>query len=419
LSQERSLPVTRAITTGLKPWGGTGLQLEVTNHFAAPVRVGYEAACSQGWQARPAKAEVVCAGRKTRTVDVALIPSASTAPGKYEFAVTLSSPEGAFDAETLAAEIMYVPERLNLLKNASFEQVAGKRAANWGAYPAGYALDDTTAHSGKRSLKLDNPAPAKRGASQTIVLKQKRRCPVVIRGWSKAKRVPASAGRDYSLYVDIYHTDGTPSYGNTIQFGAGTHDWVYGEMLLEPKKPIRNINVYALHRRTKGTVWFDDLFVAEVPWRKGNLAADAAVSVDSCYSKYTAAPITDGITRTKGLHWTEAAWASADKGQPHWIELAFPQAVEIGRVQIYWSLDAGVPRTSTEFEVQAMTDAGWKRVARVRPARPASETTVVLDRPVAVKSLRIWQPAGAGPAGRPNLMWVREVEVFSRLAGVE
>ncbi len=419
LSQERSLPVTRAITASLKPWGEAGLRLEVANHLAAPVRAAYEVICPDGWQARPARAEAVCAGRQARAVDLALVPGAATPPGRYEFTVRLSSPEGAFDAETLKAAVLYVPERLNLLKNPGFEQTAGARAANWGAYPAGYALDDTTAHRGKRSLKLDNPAPAKRGASQTITLKQKYRCPVVVRGWSKATRVPASAGRDYSLYVDIYHTDGTPSYGNVIQFGAGTHDWVFGEMLLEPKKPIRNINVYALHRRAKGVVWFDDLFVAEVPWRKGNLAADAKVSVDSCYSKYDPAPLTDGITRTEGLHWTEADWASADKDQPHWIELALPRAVSVRRVKVYWSLDAGTPRTSAEFEVQTKTAAGWTRLKRVRPAQPAGETTVVLDRPVTVKSLRIWQPAGAGPAGRPNLMWVREVEVLSGTTGTE
>lgn len=38
-------------------------------------------------------------------------------------------------------------------------------------------------------------------------------------------------------------------------------------MTIEPAKPIRNVNVYLLLRGHRGTVWFDDLFVAEDPRR--------------------------------------------------------------------------------------------------------------------------------------------------------
>jgi hypothetical protein len=66
-------------------------------------------------------------------------------------------------------------------------------------------------------------------------------------------------------YVDIYYTDGTPLYGRTIDWQTGTTGWQYGEMTIEPAKPIRNVNVCLLLRGHAGTTWFDDLFVAEDP----------------------------------------------------------------------------------------------------------------------------------------------------------
>ena len=421
LAQARTVRVSRAIEAGLRQWGGEALRLDVTNNCSRPMPVRYNVVCPTGWQAQPPAAELTCPANQTESVTVALKPLAATQPGAYRFAAKVTSPGDEFDAQGPAADIQFVPSRLNLLKNAGFEKVKASQPgaavlqpSNWGAYTDGCAIDEAVAHTGRRSLKLDNPEPAKRGVSQSITLRQKHRGPIIVRGWSKAERVAANAGRDYSLYVDIYHMDGTALYGQTIQFGAGTHDWVFGELIIEPRKPIRNINVYALHRRVKGTVWFDDLFVAELPGRKGNLAGSAKVSVDSFYSNYAATPLNDGLTQTEGLHWTDADWASADEAKPHWIELTFPAPVLTSRVVVHWSMDAGVPRTSADLVVQVPADGGWQEAKRVRLDEPASATAVRLDKPVQGRKIRLWQPPGAGPQGRPNLMWVREVEVYSR-----
>ncbi len=99
-------------------------------------------------------------------------------------------------------------------------------------------------------------------------------------------------------------------------------------------------------RRHSGTAWFDDLFVAEDPTRRGNIARHAKVSVDSCYGQYTAAPINDGVTRTKDIHWTKESWASSETDEPHWVELIFGKPMTMRRMLIHWSMDGGAPRTS-------------------------------------------------------------------------
>ncbi|MEI6501099.1 MAG: hypothetical protein WCP21_08735, partial [Armatimonadota bacterium] len=137
-------------------------------------------------------------------------------------------------------------------------------------------------------------------------------------------------------------------------------------------------------------------------------------SVDSSYSEYTAAPVNDGVIHGEGLHWTKEAWASADSGKAHWIELKFPAPVSIGRASLYWSLDAGVPRTSQEVQLQVPEGEGWRTVGTLKSSRPVPQSDLKLDQQVTSARFRLLQPEGKGPQTRPGLMWVREVELFAQ-----
>ncbi len=52
-------------------------------------------------------------------------------------------------------------------------------------------------------------------------------------------------------------------------------------------------------------------------------------------------------------------------------------------------------------------------MAVATPTEPAPVTIIKLDAPVTAAAFRIFQPKGKGPAGRPDLMWVREVELLA------
>ena len=186
-----------------------------------------------------------------------------------------------------------------------------------------------------------------------------------------------------------------------------------GEKIIEPEKPIRNVNVYLLLRDKSGTAWFDDVAVMEDPRRKGNSAREATATVDSQYNGYSAAPINDGVVHVAAdAHWTEESWASADEAKEHWIELAYDEARSIERVVIYWSMDAGTPKTSREVRLQVPDADGWRTVQTVLPAGLEEETVFELDEAVTTDRLRLLQPVGKGMHARPGIMWVREVEVF-------
>src|ERR1041385_7803462 len=112
-----------------------------------------------------------------------------------------------------------------LISDPGFESVRDDRAEGWSPYEKGYQLDETVRHGGARSIRCKNRLGDGRGAIATVVLDQKSPAPVLFSGWSKAEGVSGLEDNDYSIYVDLEFADGTPLWGQTAPFAAGTHDW--------------------------------------------------------------------------------------------------------------------------------------------------------------------------------------------------
>ncbi|MCD6361449.1 MAG: discoidin domain-containing protein [Armatimonadetes bacterium] len=387
-------------TAGADPeTGAFHVRAEVRNNHARRVAVRMSVEAPEGWERPPAE-ELRIAPGGVAVSDLVVTPDEDARAGAVPVTVTARAGDEVAQA---TKRLLYIPPSANLLRNPGFED---------GPWPGG-EQDTEVAYSGQASLRLSNPQRARSQASQTVTLNQDRPCPILVRCASRGQDVSGAKGRGYCLYVDIYYTDGTPLYGRVFPFETGTTDWQVGELIIEPEKPIRNVNVYLLLRDKSGTAWFDDVAVMEDPRRKGNIGREARVTVDSAYSGYDATPINDGIVHVPAdAHWTEESWASADEEKEHWIELAFEHEHAIKRVVIYWSLDAGKPKTSREVRLQVPDGDGWRTVQTVMPAALEEETVLELDRPVTTGRLRLLQPAGRGPSERPNIMWVREVEVF-------
>jgi hypothetical protein len=138
--------------------------------------------------------------------------------------------------------------------------------ADWNAYGSGYTASTSTVHSGACSMQCASTTAGQvHGGYQTIVLNQSEPKALKLAGWSKAQAVTGSMDADYSVYLDILYTDGTPLWGQTICFTTGTHDWEYQEAFIVPTLPIRQLSCYLLFRNSHtGTAWFDDISLAEV-----------------------------------------------------------------------------------------------------------------------------------------------------------
>lgn len=99
-------------------------------------------------------------------------------------------------------------------------------------------------------------AGAQRGASQTITLDQQRAEPLIAEASSKAEGVGGSRNSDYSLYLDLVYTDGTPLWGQVNSFHVGTHDWESAKVIVYPEKPVKTVSFHLLLRSHAGKAWF-------------------------------------------------------------------------------------------------------------------------------------------------------------------
>jgi len=104
----------------------------------------------------------------------------------------------------------------------------------------------------------DNGADARvqRGASQTVTLNQSSPEPIVAVAWSKAEAVTGGRNSDYSLYLDLTYTDGTPLWGQVDTFTVGSHDWEKARVIVFPQKPVRSMSFHMLLRRHAGKASF-------------------------------------------------------------------------------------------------------------------------------------------------------------------
>jgi hypothetical protein len=381
------------------------LGLSVRNNHLLPATVSFQVVAPEGWQVTAPAPQPVSAGAMVLT-EAVVTPTGPAVAGPLELAVLATSGGDSAQARQV---ILYIPPAANLLKNGGFET----GATPWASLKPPSGVDTAVARSGKNALRLENPGRTDSQAYQSVVLNQQVPGPILVQASSKAENVEGQPSKDYSLYVDLYYTDGTKLYGQTFDFKTGTTDWQLGELYIEPAKPVRGLSVNLLLRNRSGKVWFDDVALLEDARRKGNLARQAQASVDSSFNGYGPGPVNDGIIQGEGLHWTKEAWASADDGKEHWIELKFPAPVTLGRASLYWSLDDRVPRTSQEIRLQVPQGQDWKTVATLTSQRPVPQSELKLDQPQTTDRVRLLQPAGKGPASRPGLLWVREVELFA------
>lgn len=142
------------------------------------------------------------------------------------------------------------------------------------------------------------------------------------------------------------------------------------------------------------------------------LARDGvAIQVDSCFAGYTADPVCDGVTDTRGLSWWEAAWASADVASPHWVEALLPEPAPASACLLHWAEDGGTVQRSQRVRVEVEQDGGWIEIPAIREDLPGGRTTRLRFEPRRVQRIRLWQPAGDGPATRPHLLWLDEWEL--------
>lgn len=161
------------------------------------------------------------------------------------------------------------------LRDPGFEEKGAGRLAAWSFWGEGYEVSAAEKRSGRSGIacRLDD-AKLQRGASQTVQLDQSAPAAVTASGWSKAAGVSGSPDSNYSIYLDLLYQDGTPLWGQTGDFSAGTHDWEKRTVVVLPSKPIKQVTVHAIFRGHTGAAWFDDFELRELQAPPGSASFD-------------------------------------------------------------------------------------------------------------------------------------------------
>jgi hypothetical protein len=145
----------------------------------------------------------------------------------------------------------------------------------------------------------------------------------------------------------------------------------------------------------------------------GNVAREATVAVDSETGGYPASALNDSTTEYGGST-PGRSCCSAETPQDHWATFELPQPETIGHVIVYWACYPRGPdlyNTARELEIQYQQDGQWVPVLRL-PTPFGVYRTVYACKPFTASAVRLFMPAGKGPANRPNLLWMNEVELY-------
>ncbi|MBT7167089.1 MAG: CehA/McbA family metallohydrolase [Victivallales bacterium] len=161
----------------------------------------------------------------------------------------------------------------NAVPNAGFEEVAGKAPKAWslpGYDGCRFTVDETTAHTGTRSIRVDGLDPEKQNRfvqAWRVDVPLPEEGKVWFIGWAKGKDL--GHGR-----LNVLHKDkaGKVLLNQGIGSLNGTFDWrEFGQPLAQVKDAV-SVQLVIGIQKSKGTIWFDDLYLGPRDVATGTLA---------------------------------------------------------------------------------------------------------------------------------------------------
>lgn len=136
------------------------------------------------------------------------------------------------------------------------------------------------------------------------------------------------------------------------------------------------------------------------------------IKADSHYDGYNSlAPLTDGVLKLPGTSaGGDVTWASAENNEEHWVEITLNAEATLNEASIYWPR---LENSSQFFELQVKQGDKWITLASAPPngEKPTLRTTFVLKKPAKGNVFRLFQPPNGGPATRPGILWICEIDL--------
>ena len=205
------------------------------------------------------------------------------------------------------------------------------------------------------------------GVNQTVVLNQTSPQPIIASAWSKADDVGGQRDSNYSLYLDLLYTDGTPLWGQVAPFKVGTHDWQKVEVKVFPAKPVKQVSFHMLLRSHSGKASFKQPSLTQIAVAKG------AAMLDGVPVKL-AEPGSEGFWVRDVA--ADSDFVSLDKGEALGLKLEVKKSPQDrpGTATIFTGELAdtsGKDRAVTLIYTLPVHDGGWRWLVDPRRNTPA------------------------------------------------
>ena len=137
--------------------------------------------------------------------------------------------------------------------------IGALNGGEWMPFGDGFAVEEGASDNARVIWRCESKAPRMCGGlCKSIRYSKPSLEPVIYGGWSRSKDV---SGGEYCLYLDVYHSDGSATYGRKVTWSHDTLDWTSRTGVYIPQKPVSEIKVHAFLRKGTGTVWFRNIFL--------------------------------------------------------------------------------------------------------------------------------------------------------------
>ena len=134
------------------------------------------------------------------------------------------------------------------------------------------------------------------------------------------------------------------------------------------------------------------------------------VTTDSVLAPYSVEKLNDGLAMPGMKFEPEWGWMSGGAATEHWVEARVDRPVAVRGVRVWWMTFYGLPQA---VKLQAWREGAWTDAPGHEQWRAAQAAVEGLTMPtVTTDRVRVVQKAGGGNRAFPNLMGMSEIEVL-------
>jgi hypothetical protein len=241
------------------------LELDFTNRSDEPTYFHFDFKRPAGWTGYPLPNVATMVPGSGQKFECIIRAPENSRPGRYGIKIEMT-PDRNNGLPQKSMELVYAPERMNLLRNPGFEESRRDTLEDWSGDPSSYSLDYLRMVRGGASLYIEHEDPGESTVlSQTVELNQSKPRPLYVRGFCRAEGTSIPGQWASAVRVTLEYYDGVRRGENILHFHGKDFDWRVLDGVLTPERAVRRAEFSVVFRGSAtGKIWYDNLYLTEL-----------------------------------------------------------------------------------------------------------------------------------------------------------